>query len=60
MANKEAFIKGMAKVEAKPEVADKKVAFDKARATISVGEEFAKRGMVEFANLIKQNEKTAA
>ena len=60
MANKEAFNKGMAKVEAKTGAAEKKAAFDKARATISVGEEFAKRGMVEFANLMKQGEKTAA
>ena len=45
MANKEAFNKGMAKVEAKTGAAEKKAAFDKARATISVGEEFAKRGI---------------
>lgn len=61
MGNKEVFSKGMAKVEAKTGTADKKAGFEKAtRQIISVGEEFAKRGMAEFANLIKQNEKTAA
>lgn len=61
MANKEEFNKGMARVEAKVETADKKAGFEKAtRKIIPVSEEFAKRGMAEFANLIKQNEKTAA
>ena len=59
MGNKEVFSKGMAKVETKAKAADKKASFEKAtREVFSVSNEFAKRGMAEFANLVKQ--KTAA